>query len=244
MAHLIAIPVYNEEKHLAKVLHESEKNGLDILVVDDGSTDGTQKVLESFPNVYILKHPTNQGYGAALRTAFDYACREGYEAVVTLDSDGQHEPRLVKQFLEASKEYDIVSGSRYLAESAMDTPAPKDRRRINSLITDQLNACMRLSLTDSFCGFKAYRTDALKKLHLTEPGYGMPLELWVQASCLGLKITELPVPRIYLDPNRSFGEHLDDADQRMAYYQKVIDSALADAKRRKPRGCPPSPCQK
>jgi dolichol-phosphate mannosyltransferase len=84
-----------------------------------------------------------------------------------------------------------------------------------------------LSLTDAFCGFKAYRVPALAKLTITEPGYGMPLELWVQAAHLGLRIVELPVPLIYLEEERSFGGSLDDGRKRLEYYHRVLDRALA-----------------
>ena len=86
---------------------------------------------------------------------------------------------------------------------------------------------MGLSLTDTFCGFKAYRVASLAKLAITEPGYGMPLELWVQAAHHGLRIVEIPVPLIYLDEKRSFGGSLDDGRQRLEYYHQVIDRALA-----------------
>ena len=76
---------------------------------------------------------------------------------------------------------------------------------------------------------------ALSKLRLAEPGYGMPLEVWVQAACLGLRIREIPIPRVYLDPERSFGAALDDAGARLAYYQQVIDRAFAWA--REHNGC-------
>ncbi|MCA8988422.1 MAG: hypothetical protein KDA78_12305, partial [Planctomycetaceae bacterium] len=80
--------------------------------------------------------------------------------------------------------------------------------------------------TDSFCGFKAYRTSALKKLRLTIDGYAMPLQLWIQAACAGMKIVEVPVPRIYLEEKRSFGGSLDDSAMRMQHYQEVIRAEL------------------
>jgi dolichol-phosphate mannosyltransferase len=84
-----------------------------------------------------------------------------------------------------------------------------------------------LSLTDAFCGFKAYRVCALKKLKLTETGYAMPLELWVQAAYHHLRIVEVPVPLIYLSEERSFGGSLDEAGVRLAHYRTVIDRAVA-----------------
>ena len=120
---------------------------------------------------------------------------------------------------------DIVSGSRYLRRFPGDSDPPEQRRRINQIITEEVNRRLGLELTDAFCGFKAYRVPALAKIELTETGYAMPLELWVQAAQLGLRIVELPVPLIYLDEKRSFGGALDDADTRLAVYREVLDRA-------------------
>ena len=105
----------------------------------------------------------------------------------------------------ASAEAHIVSGSRYLQPFPGESAPPVDRRRINTQLTAELNRRLGLSLTDAFCGFKAYRNDALARLRIRETGYAMPLEVWVQAVQAGLKIIELPVPLIYLDESRSFG---------------------------------------
>jgi dolichol-phosphate mannosyltransferase len=105
--------------------------------------------------------------------------------------------------------------------------APAERRQINVQITRELNERLGLTLTDAFCGFKAYRVAALAQLRITEPGYGMPLEVWVQAAHLGLRIVELPVPLIYLDEERSFGGSLDDGRKRLQYYHRVLDRAIA-----------------
>ena len=82
-------------------------------------------------------------------------------------------------------------------------------------------------MTDAFCGFKAYRVEALARIKLSETGYAMPLELWVQAASHKLTIIELPVPLVYLDEQRSFGGSLDDAETRLAYYHEVLDRGLA-----------------
>jgi dolichol-phosphate mannosyltransferase len=229
---LITLPVYNEQATIAGVLERTLAAGHDVLVVDDGSTDGTAAELARFPSVMVVRHAPNRGYGGALTTAFAEGIRRGYDLVITLDSDGQHDPSLIPQFIERARSADIVSGSRYLREFAENTAAPLERRRINMLLSDLLNARLGLDLTDAFCGFKAYRTDALRRIELTEAGYAMPLELWVQAACRKLRIAELAVPRVYLDPNRTFGGTLDDADRRLAYYTQVIDSAMDRARAR------------
>jgi len=235
MKSLIAIPVYNEEKNLPRVLPEVLRLGIDVLVVDDGSTDGSLVAAQAFDGVATIQQPRNMGYGAALRAAFDYAIEHGYEVVVTFDGDGQHEASLIPRFIAACRNADVVTGSRYLQAFEQNTAAPSDRRRINMLLTDAINAVLKIGITDAFCGFKAFRTDAIAKLELTEDGYAQPMEFWVQAACKKLRIVELAVPRIYLDPNRTFGENLDDADLRLAYYQDVLDCALQKARRH--QGC-------
>ncbi len=225
---LTALPVFNEAGHVAPVLDEVLRYSPHVLVVDDGSTDGTSDLLGARNDLHVVSHPTNCGYGAALQTAFDFALRYGYETLVTIDCDGQHEPQRIPQFIEACREgVDIVSGSRYLREFPGDTRPPEDRRRVNRIMTREINRRLGLNLTDAFCGFKAYRVAALADLEITETGYAMPLELWVQAWALGLSVVELPVPLIYLDERRSFGGALDRADTRLAVYREVLDRCLA-----------------
>ena len=223
---LTAIPVYNEEKHLESVLREVRKFSPNLLVVNDGSTDRTADLLARQADLSVITHPHNRGYGAALISAFAYASRSDYEVLVTMDCDGQHEPSRIPVLLEAIHDVDIVSGSRYLRDFRQDTDTtPADRRHINRMITSALNELLGLNLTDAFCGFKAYRREALARLNITETGWGMPLQLWVQAALRGLRVKEVGVPRLYLDPNRAFGGVLNDAERRLAYYRKVIADA-------------------
>ncbi|MCY2963502.1 MAG: glycosyltransferase family 2 protein [Planctomycetota bacterium] len=225
---ITALPVFNEESHIHEVLAQVGKYSPRILVVNDGSRDGTAHELAAFPNLEVITHPTNQGYGAALRSAFDYCLRSDIDVLVTIDCDGQHEPRLIPDLVAAlTDEVDIVSGSRYLKDYAGDNAAPADRRRINMQITAELNERLGLKLTDAFCGFKAYRVSALRHFDITDNGYAMPLQVWVQAVAAGLRIVEFPVPRVYLEEKRSFGGALDDASVRVAHYRSVLEAAIA-----------------
>ncbi len=224
---LTAIPVYNEERHLEEVLREVRRYAADILVVDDGSTDRTPELLARQEGIRVVTHPRNRGYGAALVSAFEYAKQQPFDVLVTMDCDGQHEPARIPVLLEAVGNADIVSGSRYLRDFRQDTLAPQDRRLINQTVTQELNARLGLNLTDAFCGFKAYRTAVLDRFRITETGWGMPLQLWVQAARLRLRVVEVAVPRVYLDPNRAFGGVLDDQAERLAYYRRVIAAAEA-----------------
>jgi glycosyltransferase involved in cell wall biosynthesis len=222
---LVAIPVYNEEKHVRGVLAAVSQYASDILTIDDGSTDGTSEILRSTPGIFTVHHERNRGYGAAIATAFEYAREHDYDILITMDCDGQHEPARIPVLLEALHGVEIVSGSRYLRDFRQDTPAPTDRQSINATITAELNQEFGLGITDAFCGFKAYRVSALRHLEITERGWGMPLQLWVQAARAGLRVREVGVPRLYLDPNRAFGGLLNDPSERLNYYRRVITEA-------------------
>lgn len=227
---LTALPVFNEVDSVDAVLNEVARYSQDILVVDDGSNDGTSELLGQLDGIQVVRHAENQGYGAALLTAFDYASGHDFPVLVTIDCDGQHAPRRIPKFVAAcAGDVDIVSGSRYLKKFVGDSEPPEQRRRVNRMVTAELNRRLGLELTDAFCGFKAYRVDAISELQLEEVGYGMPLELWVQAAAANLNIIELPVPLIYLDEKRSFGGALDDALTRLEYYHLVIDRSISQA---------------
>jgi dolichol-phosphate mannosyltransferase len=188
-------------------------------------------LLAARTDVRVVTHAPNRGYGAALHTAFCYAQKHAYDVLVTIDCDGQHEPQRIRELAAACEGFDVASGSRYLDLELDPTgEAPVDRRQINQTITKELNERLGLSLTDAFCGFKAYRVSALAPLRLVETGYAMPLEWWVQAAHHGLTIREVAVPLIYLDEKRSFGGSLDDAQRRLRYYREVIDRAVAATK--------------
>jgi len=111
---LTALPVYNEAKYLDGVLDQVLLNSEHVLVVDDGSRDGTAELLAKRHDVERVTHEKNQGYGAALRSAFAHTLANGYDVLVTIDCDGQHEPQRIGQFVAAAEGAQVVSGSRYL----------------------------------------------------------------------------------------------------------------------------------
>ncbi len=225
----VAIPVFNEEKHLVRVLERVRRYCRQILVIDDGSTDRTPELLARQQGIHSITHPENRGYGKSLADAFDYAQDHGYRWLITMDCDEQHEPSQIPRFRAAAEEddADIISGTRYLSGQSADGQVPLDRRAINRSVTALLNRRLGLFITDAFCGFKAYRVSALRFLRITVPGYAMPIQLWVQAAAAGLRIRELPVRLIYNDPNRHFGGILDDPVVRLAHYLEVFETEMA-----------------
>ncbi len=233
---LVAIPVYNEQTYVTRVLQEVRRYASDILVIDDGSTDETPVLLARQP-VEVVRHAVNRGYGQSMIDAFRWSKCYGYDWLITMDCDEQHEPASLPDFYDAiaRDDADVISGSRYLAcETDGDLP-PVDRRAINARVTEMINRTLGYALTDGFCGFKAYRVAALRGLGFTEKGYAFPLQFWVQAAAHDLRVREVPIRLIYKDPNRSFGGRLDDAEHRLAHYTRVFEAELARFPGRFPR---------
>jgi glycosyltransferase involved in cell wall biosynthesis len=225
---LIAIPIHNEEKYVERVIDKIHAFHNDILVIDDGSTDRTPQLLAGRSDVKVIRHPVNRGYGKSLIDAFAYADAHDYDWVITMDCDEQHEPEKIPAFIEAieTDKWDIISGSRYLSPRGDDDLPPGDRQSINATITVTLNDVFDLGITDAFCGYKAHRVSAMRRLRLTEPGYAFPLQLWPQVWSGGLRLTEIPVRLIYNDPTRHFGGNLDDAGNRLRHYLDVLKSEM------------------
>lgn len=230
---LIAIPVYNEQDHVQSVLERVRQFADHILVLDDGSSDRTPEILgelQSSMGFDLIRHEANAGYGRAIRESFARAKRDGYDWVITMDCDDQHEPERLPDFFKAIKknDLDIVSGSRYMRSGEgwdADLP-PADRRAINATITQEINQRLQLNLTDTFCGFKAHRVESMSKLELTDDGYAFPMQLWVQAVANNLRIGEIPVELIYNDLHRTFGGGLDDPHTRLTHYRCVMYRAM------------------
>jgi len=221
----LAIPVFNEGSRVGAVLDAARAHVPGpILVVDDGSTDSTHRIVRARA-VETVRHEHNRGYGAALQTAFRWAQERGIRWCVTMDADWQHEPEFIEHIAGRLRpEVDIVSGSRYLDTALARGAPPEDRRWVNTVITEMLKALTGYPITDAFCGFRAYRVQAMARLELKEPGYALPVELWIKAAHCGLAVEEFAVPLIYHDYGKGVGARK--AHQRLAEYLSVAAEAL------------------
>jgi glycosyltransferase involved in cell wall biosynthesis len=234
---LLGIPVYNEQRYVTSVLAEVRRYADDVLVIDDGSTDETPRLLARQP-VEVIRHAENRGYGRSMQDMLRWADFDGYDWLITMDCDEQHEPAAIPDFVRAigQGDADIISGSRYLLPSPTDDSPPEDRRRINRTIAAELNERLDLALTDAFCGFKAYNVAACRRLSLDVDGYEFPMQFWVQAVARGLRIREIPVRLIYNDPTRSFGGPLDIATSRLEHYRETMHREIRRCRADLPTG--------
>jgi dolichol-phosphate mannosyltransferase len=225
----VIVPVYNEVDFIDPVLETLRESWYgEVIVVDDGSTDGSSEKLAERDDILVVRHPENLGYGKSLIDGIVFARFAGIERAVTMDADGQHVPSEVPKFFEALDGVDFVSGSRYHPESQVISTAPEDRRHINEIVTAKVNEVTGYGITDAFCGLKAYDLSIFDKVALTEPGYAVCCEFWARAHKAGLTMRELPVERIYVDLHRDFGPELGDPERRLHYYLEHWERALSD----------------
>lgn len=232
---LVGIPVYNEQRHVMHVLEEIRQYAGDVLVIDDGSTDQTPCLLAKQP-VEVIRHAENRGYGRSMQDMLRWAQFDGFDWLITMDCDEQHEPAAIPEFVRRIErdDADVISGTRYLHRNNDDDCPPMDRRAINEAITDELKERLGLVITDAFCGFKAYRVSSCAALDLDVDGYEFPMQFWVQAVANRLRIVELPVRLIYNDPSRSFGGPLDEPTRRLQHYRQTLYAELLRCRGRLP----------
>jgi glycosyltransferase involved in cell wall biosynthesis len=192
---VVAIPAYNEEKNIAKVLVQAEEYTDNIIVCDDGSTDMTAEIAGSL-GASVICHSRNKGYGAALATLFARARLEDADIMVTLDGDGQHDPADIEKVLGplVKGEADIVVGSRFLDGT---TKMPGYRKAGIQAITKVSGAIAYNGLTDAQSGFRAYNKKALDTLVPSEMGMGASTEILAKAHYSGLKVIEVPIRVAY-----------------------------------------------
>jgi len=190
---LACIPAYNEENNIAGIIKKSLLHVDQVVVCDDGSTDGTAKIAKNAGAVVISQ--SNQGYGAAISTLFDYARKNNAKIMVTLDSDGQHNPDQIPLLINAITTHgvDVSIGSRFLG----DSEASGYRKAGIKIITSAANYGTNLKISDSQSGFRAYSRKAISTIHPTEQGMSVSTEILLKISNKGLSLAEVPISIIY-----------------------------------------------
>lgn len=189
----VVIPAHNEEKRIGEVLKKVKTYVKNIIVVDDGSKDRTSQIVKE-SQVTGLRHITNLGKGAALKTGCDYAIKKGAKLIIVMDADGQHEPQLIPKFLVKLANYELVFGYRVPSK---DMPFVF---RAGNFVIDKITQFLYgINLRDTQSGFRAFRAETYKKIRWEANDYSMESEMIARAGRNNIKYCEVPITTIYGD---------------------------------------------
>jgi glycosyltransferase involved in cell wall biosynthesis len=190
----IIIPAYNEKNNISKLVRDLKPKNCDILVIDDGSTDSTAAIAES-EGVIIIRHEKRMGKGVSLRDGFNFALKNSYEAVITMDGDGQHSADDVSKFIDCAREIkaDVVIGNR------MGNPHRMPLLRIitNAAMSKLISGLCRQHIPDSQCGFRLISLEVLRNISLDSSNFEIESEILIEASKRGFRIASIPIRSIY-----------------------------------------------
>jgi len=204
----VVIAAYNEAPAIGRVLSELCQSPYRVVVVDDGSTDGTLKEACAFP-VTILHHAVNLGQGAALQTGISFALQDPkLQTIVTFDADGQHDPADIARLDAALRQgFDVALGSRFIqGGQAQNMPYQKRLAlRLAILVTKWLTG---LPLTDTHNGLRAFNRQAAARLHINQNGMAHASEILAQVAAFKLRYCEVPVTIRYTNYSIHKGQSL------------------------------------
>ena len=191
----VVIPAYNEAKRIGEVLSGLKRTELPVVVIDDGSSDKTVEVAKKH-GVTTLRHKINLGKGAAMKTGAQAAFGLGADAVIFMDSDGQHRVEGLDNFVRALKSgmSDVVFGSRNLSMGV-----PLDRYLGNKVASVLVSLLFGIYVSDLICGYRALTKKAFKRLNWESSGYGVETEMVILTRKRHLKYCEVPVATLYYD---------------------------------------------
>jgi glycosyltransferase involved in cell wall biosynthesis len=195
---IVLIPAWNEASRIRPIL-EAFCDSLPVLVVDDGSSDDTVTIAREV-GVDVVVHPQNMGKGVALSTGFAWALERGYDAVLTLDADGQHDPEEAPKFIEANErgEGDLIIGRRDFREM------PLYRAFGNGVGTWMLSQALGIRIYDNQCGYRLYTRKLLEAVDMERTGFEFEVEVVVEAVAAGLKIGWVDIRTIYGTGKKSY----------------------------------------
>ncbi len=196
MKSVVVIPTYNEAENIASLIPMVQKviPHADILIVDDGSPDGTGDLAESL-GARVLRRSGKQGLGTAYVAGLTRVVTEGYERIAHMDADFSHDPHVLPELLAALDDLDVVIGSRYVAGGGVQN-WPKRRRMLSWTANHVARRLLSLQARDVTTGFRAYRREALAAIDLPSvksEGYSFMVELVFRSQRQGFRIGEVPI---------------------------------------------------
>ncbi|MCE1188173.1 MAG: glycosyltransferase family 2 protein [Ignavibacteria bacterium] len=189
----IVIPCYNEFRTVKQVVDLCKGYADYIILVDDGSTDGSMESLYGNPDIHIITFTRNFGKGAAIREGLRHASNTGCLEIVLLDADLQHPPEKLPEFFKALENADIVIGVRKRAGTSM----PLARKLSNVITTALLTLRTGMNFRDSQCGFRAYRGSIIPQILPSGNGFEAETEMLIKAAKLKPRLEFVQIPTIY-----------------------------------------------
>lgn len=190
----VLIPTYNEAKAIGLLISQIRSQNLEVVVVDDGSADNTASIAAD-QGAVVLRNPDNEGKGASLIKGFNYVKEKGFDAVITMDGDGQHLPEDIPSFirLASAQESAVLVGNRMSCLKNM----PFLRVITNWMMSWFISKIAKQKIYDTQCGFRLIKKEVLEKLDLTTRKYETESEILIKASRLGFKIESVPIKTVY-----------------------------------------------
>lgn len=198
---VVLIPTYNERDNLPGIIGRVRASvpDLDILVLDDGSPDGTgalaDEIAAADPHVHVLHRSGKQGLGKAYLAGFEWALQRDYDAMVEMDADGSHQPEQLPQLLAAIATADVVIGSRWIRGGAVRN-WPASRKVLSVGANLYTKVLLGMSVNDATAGYRVYRASALRTMGLAgveSQGYCFQVDLTLRAVRAGLEVVEVPI---------------------------------------------------
>lgn len=202
----IIIPTYNEAKTIGDIIRQIRQQNLEVLVIDDGSYDNTSQIANE-NGATVLRNRNNEGKGASLIKGFIYAKDRDYDAVITMDADGQHLPEDIPYFMRLAIKSDsgIFIGNRMFKAEGM----PFIRILTNKFMSWFISEVTKQNIPDTQCGFRLIKKEVLEKLKLITYKYETESEVLIKASRLGFKIESVPIKTIYLQEKSQINPFMD-----------------------------------
>ena len=192
----VIIPALNAAKTLGPIVAEAKEYVEKVVVVDDGSSDGTGDVARQ-NGAIVIRHDVNRGKGGALKSGFLWAIEQQLDGVITLDADGQHLPRQIPQFIEHRRATgaDLIIGGR---AHLFDGMLPR-RRMANRFSAWAVAKASRTKIKDSQSGFRFYSARVLREIPLRAEGFDMETEVIIRAGVRGLRVEQIPIELGFVD---------------------------------------------
>ena len=220
----ILIPAFNEGKYIKNVLSECLLYKLDLIIIDDGSTDNTIEIIEKFPKpvepkIILIRHQLNKGKGEALKTGFNFAAKNNYSGVITLDGDGQHKVSEIEDFIRMAENEnpDVIVGSRFKNTKGM----PFIRLATNFVTSWLISAIAGKKIDDVQSGFRYVSLRALKNINLETKNFDTEPEMLLKASWLNYIIKNIPISTVY---HKDFVSHVSPIKDTIKFFKLVFRS--------------------